>query len=252
MAKGLVLIIEDDEWISALLVKFLTGSGYECQVAVDAREGFQVATERLPDCIICDVMLPDIDGFWVARRVRGERSRLATTPFAFLTEVEDPELRLQGLSVGADVFISPPFRHEEVVAQVTALVGMAQRLRDRTGSASQAPLQQEASALRGDIAHISVPTLLAMLEMERRSGQLTVYYNEGETAVFDVSEGGLRATSLDGLECEPLDAMRAVVAWHQGQFAFQPGRAPPDGQVRHSLSGLLLEAMRLNDESQRS
>ena len=251
MAKGLVLIIENDEWISTLLVKFLSGAGYECQVACDAREGFKVATERLPDCIICDVMLPDIDGFWVARRVRGERSRLATTPFAFLTEVEDPELRLQGLSVGADVFISPPFRHEEVVAQVHALVGMAQRLGDRSGS-SQVPSQQEASAFRGDIAHISVPTLLTMLEMERRSGRLTVVPGEGVTAVFEVIEGGLEATSLDGAQCEPLDALRAVVTWREGQFAFQPGRAPVDGRAHHSLGGLLLEAMRLNDESQRS
>lgn len=245
-----MLIIENDEWISTLLVKFLSGAGYECHVAVDAREGFRVATERLPDCIICGVMLPDIDGFWVARRVRGERSRLATTPFAFLTAVEDPELRLQGLSVGADVFISPPFRHEEVVAQVNALVGMAQRLRE-TPSPSQAPPEGEGSALRGDIAHISVPTLLTMLEMERRSGQLTVVPHEGESAVFDVVEGGLETTRLSGVECSPIDALRAAVQWRQGQFAFQPRHLPRAGNERHSLSGLLLEAMRLNDEAQR-
>jgi two-component system, OmpR family, response regulator len=245
-----VLIIEKDEWISTLLVKFLSGAGYECQVATDAREGFKNATEQLPDCIICDVMLPDIDGFWVARRVRGERSRLASTPFAFLAEVEDPELRLQGLSVGADVFMSPPFRHEEVVAQVNALVGMAERLRDKHDSAHPAP--RGASALRGDIAQISVPTLLTMLEMERRTGELKVTPKNGSPAVLEIVDGELDGAKIAGLNCEPLEVMRSAIHWRSGEFSFQPGEPGGTNSSRRSLSGLLLEAMRLLDEDARS
>jgi two-component system OmpR family response regulator len=245
-----VLIIEKDEWISTLLVKFLSGAGYECQVATDARGGFKSATEQLPDCIICDVMLPDIDGFWVARRVRGERTRLATTPFAFLAEVEDPELRLQGLNVGADVFMSPPFRHEEVVAQVNALVGMAERLREKHETAH--PVSKGGSALRGDIGQISVPTLLTMLEMERRTGELKVTPKGGAAAVFEIVEGELAGAKLAGLDEDPLEVMKSAIPWRSGEFSFQPGRVGETHGPRRSLSGLLLETLRLMDEDSRS
>jgi two-component system OmpR family response regulator len=244
-----VLIIEKDEWISTLLVKFLSGAGYECQVATDAREGLRKATQQLPDCIICDVMLPDIDGFWVARRVRGERSRLATTPFAFLAEVEDPELRLQGLRLGADVFMSPPFRHEEVVAQVNALVGMAERLRDNHDSAHSAA--KDASALHGDIGQISVSTLLTMLEMERRTGELKVTPKGGAPAAFEIVKGELEGAKLDGLKRDPLELLRRAIHWRSGEFSFQPRELGQSQGTRKSLTGLLLEAMRLADEDSR-
>jgi two-component system, OmpR family, response regulator len=195
-------------------------------------------------------MLPDIDGFWVARLVRGERTRLATTPFAFLAEVEDPELRLQGLSVGADVFMSPPFRHEEVVAQVNALVGMAERLRDKHDSGH--PVSKGASALRGDIAQISVPTLLTMLEMERRTGELKVTPKSGAPAAFEVVEGELAGAKVAGVSQEPLEVMKSAINWRSGEFSFQPGRVGETHGARKSLSGLLLEALRLMDEEGRT
>jgi two-component system OmpR family response regulator len=129
VARGRVLIIEADEWESALLATFLGDAGYEVHVAAEAREGFDKVRELMPDCILCDVSLPDIDGFWVARRVRTESSRVATTPFLFLTEADDVEARLQGLHVGADLYLTKPLRNDEVVAQVGALIDMANRLR---------------------------------------------------------------------------------------------------------------------------
>jgi len=112
VAKGRILIIEQDEWESTLLAKFLGEAGYEVHVAGEARAGFEKVRELQPDCILCDVSLPDIDGFWVARRVRTEPSPVATAPFLFLTDAEDIESRLQGLNVGADLYLTRPFRND--------------------------------------------------------------------------------------------------------------------------------------------
>ena len=79
------MIIEQDEWESTLLAKFLGEAGYEVDVASEARAGFDMVRALQPDCILCDVSLHDIDGFWVARRVRTEPSLVATAPFLFLT-----------------------------------------------------------------------------------------------------------------------------------------------------------------------
>ena len=173
MARGRVLIIEQEEWEAALLTKFLSEAGYEVHVAGEARSGFDKVRELQPDCILCSVNLPDIDGFWVARRVRTEPTKVATTPFLFLTEADDAESRLQGLNVGADLYLTKPFRNEEVVAQVGALIDMANRLRrQREAFSSDGPASSVAgAAFTGDVAQMSVATVLTLLELERRSGR---------------------------------------------------------------------------------
>lgn len=246
-----MLIVEGDEWLSTLLVKFLGGEGFECEVAVEAREGLTKARANQPDCIICDVLLPDIDGFWVARRVRGERSRLASTPFAFLTKEDNPELRLQGLAFGADVFISPPFRHEEVVAQVTALIGMAERLRVRRDDGPGRAGEVAPAALSGDLAQLSVTTLLTMLEMERRTGRLTVSPPDGAGAEFEIVGGGLASARMGARALEPVSVMRHAVGWAKGSFSFDPTPKAVAAVRGAAIGPLLLEAMRLNDEAGR-
>ncbi len=252
MAKGRVLIIEDDEWVAALLAKFLRDDGYEVHQATGAQQGFKLAQELLPDCILCDVVLPDIDGFWVARKVRTEPSRLATTPFLFLTSAEDSASRLQGLNVGADVYITKPFRHEEVVAQVGALIDMAERLREQRDSFIDMPVSSRTSpALRGDIAQMSFATVLTLLEMERRTGRLKVRTDGPRTALFELSNGELVGSELDGATARPVDAIRDVLKWKEGRFWFRPANAIGPRESRTSVGMLLIEAMRLEDESQR-
>lgn len=247
-----MLIIEDDDWVAALLAKFLRDDGYEVHQASEAQDGFKQAQELCPDCILCDVVLPDIDGYWVARKVRTEPSRLATTPFLFLTSAEDSASRLQGLNVGADVYITKPFRHEEVVAQVGALIDMAERLRDQRDSFVDMPASSKTSpALRGDIAQMSFTTVLTLLEMERRTGRLKVRTDGPRTATFELSNGELVGSDIDDAATEPIVAMRDVLKWKQGRFWFRPTSDIVPRDSRTSVGMLLIEAMRLEDESQR-
>src|SRR4051812_15924091 len=108
MAKGRVLVIEDDEWVSRLLASCLEEHDFEVTIASAAKSGFAQACALEPDCIVCDVTLPDEDGYWVARRVRTEPSSVATTPFLFLTAMDDEQSRLEGFHVGADVYMTKP------------------------------------------------------------------------------------------------------------------------------------------------
>ena len=253
MAKGRVLIIEHDEWESTLLAKFLGEAGYEVHLAAEARAGFDLARELQPDCILCDVTLPDIDGFWVARRVRTESSSVATTPFLFLTNPEDTESRLQGLNVGADLYLMRPFRDEEVVAQVGALIEMANRLRKQQESfTSEGPASGPGAAFSGDLAQMSVATVLTLLDLERRSGHLKVRSDSGKIALLELEHGTLAAASLDDQPAEALSVLREALRWKKGSFTFRSMAvetlsAPP----RPSIGGLLIEAMRLEDEAHR-
>jgi two-component system, OmpR family, response regulator len=252
VAKGRILIIEADEWESALLAKFLGEAGYQVDVASEARAGFDKVRALQPDCILCDVKLPDIDGFWVARRVRTEPTLVATAPFLFLTDAEDSESRLQGLNVGADVYLTRPFRSEEVVAQVGALIDMASRLRkQREPFSSEGPISASGAAFQGDIAQMSVATVLTLLELERRSGHLKVRSEAGRVAMLELNEGSLSGATLDDQTQEPTSVLRETLRWKRGRFTFRSAEVASVGGARQTIGGLLIEAMRLEDESRR-
>ncbi len=246
------MIIEQDEWESTLLSKFLGEAGYEVHIASEARAGFDMVRTLQPDCILCDVSLPDIDGFWVARRVRTEPSPVATAPFLFLTNAEDTESRLQGLNVGADIYLTRPFHDEEVVAQVGALIDMANRLsKQRESFTSEGPISSPGAAFTGDIAQMSVATVLTLLELERRNGHLKVRSDTGQIAVLELQHGTLAGATLDDQPAEPTPVLRETLRWKKGSFTFRGAEASTQGGPRQTIGGLLIEAMRLEDEARR-
>jgi two-component system, OmpR family, response regulator len=255
VASGRVLIIEQEEWEATLLAKFLSEAGYEVHVEGEARSGFDKVRQLQPDCILCSVNLPDIDGFWVARRVRTEPTRVATTPFLFLTEADDSESRLQGLNVGADLYLTKPFRNDEVVAQVGALIDMANRLRKQRDSySSEGPASSAAgAAFQGDVGQMSVATVLTLLELERRGGQLKVRGEGGQVALLELIDGKFASGTLDQQPCNPTELLREVLRWKKGSFTFRGSQGPiaSDSGEQQKIGGLLLEAMRLEDESRR-
>jgi two-component system OmpR family response regulator len=248
VSKGRVLIIEHDEWESALLAKFLGEAGYEIHVASEARAGFEKVRELLPDCVLCNVDLPDVDGFWVARRVRSEPTKVASAPFVFLTDAEDMESRLQGLNVGADLYLTKPFHNEEVVAQVSALIEMANRLRNQRETSDGPSSATGNAAFQGDIAQMSVATVLTLLELEKRTGQLKIKTDTG-TAMLELDDGALASANMEGDKREPIGLLREALHWKKGSFIFRG--APVKPGIRQTITGLLLEAMRLEDESKR-
>jgi two-component system OmpR family response regulator len=254
VARGRVLIIESEEWEATLLAKFLGEAGYEVHVAGEARAGFDKVRELTPDCILCNVSLPDIDGFWVARRVRTEPTQVATTPFLFLTDEDDTESRLQGLNVGADLYLTKPFRNDEVVAQVGALIDMANRLRkQRESFSSEGPASSVVgAAFSGDVAQMSIATVLTLLELERRSGRLKVRGEADKVALLELTEGKFASGTLDDKPWNSTELLREVLRWKQGSFSFRGSQGVvSDSGEQQKIGGLLLEAMRLEDESRR-
>src|SRR5215210_19161 len=90
--------------------------------------GFRKACETIPDCIVLAPELPDIDGAWVARRVRTEPGAISKVPILFVGELTEPTVRTQTLNVGADVVLACPIADDDVSAQVGALRAMPHRL----------------------------------------------------------------------------------------------------------------------------
>jgi len=253
MTRGLVLMIEDDEWVSSLLSGAIRDAGYDVLICNTARAGLDTACDKEPDCIICDIDLPDHDGYWVARNVRTQPSRVAVTPFLFLSSLDDQEARLEGFHVGADAYMTKPFRVDEVVAQVAALVQMASRLRKRRDSLVSVPPSSpavETTAIQGDLSQMSIATVFTVLELERRTGLVEVVSKKRRVTV-EVASGWIVTGTIGGTKADAITLLRTILAWKVGRFSFTPqaDRSPPDGAL--PIGHLLLEAVRLEDESVR-
>ena len=120
-AASRVLVVEDDRKISDLLLNYLRVDGYEATAAYDGREAVQQISQRAPDAVILDWMLPGLDGIGVCKAVRA----FSDVPILMLTARVDELDRLLGLDTGADDYVCKPFGPREVVARVRALLRRA-------------------------------------------------------------------------------------------------------------------------------
>lgn len=121
-----VLVVEDEPALQETLAYNLKQSVYQVETAGDGRTAIDAARALRPDLIILDVMLPELDGFEVARLVRQEMS----SAILMLTARSDEIDRVVGLEVGADDYLTKPFSMRELLARVKALLRRTQMLRD--------------------------------------------------------------------------------------------------------------------------
>lgn len=114
--KGASILVVDDEANMRFIVSSaLRLAGYDVLQADSGRAALRQAEAGSPELIVLDVMLPDLDGFEVCRRLRSDRN---DTPVIFLTARDEPDDRLRGLTIGGDDYLTKPFSVEELVARV--------------------------------------------------------------------------------------------------------------------------------------
>jgi len=116
-----ILIVEDDDAISALLEYNLSKDGYEVVVAADGEEALTLVSERLPDIVVLDWMLPKVSGIEVCRRLR-QRTESRNVPIIMLTARGEESDRIRGLDTGADDYVVKPFTMSELSARIRAVL----------------------------------------------------------------------------------------------------------------------------------
>ncbi|MCI8638862.1 MAG: response regulator transcription factor [Coprococcus sp.] len=119
-----ILIIEDEESIAELEKDYLELSGFEVEVATDGYEGLHKALEEDYNLLILDLMLPQVDGFEICRKVRDEKN----TPIIMVSAKKDDIDKIRGLGLGADDYMTKPFSPSELVARVKAHLARYERL----------------------------------------------------------------------------------------------------------------------------
>ncbi|CDR14360.1 response regulator transcription factor [Streptomyces iranensis] len=119
-----LLVVEDEPTLRELLSASLRLAGFAVVAVATGEEALAAVRERRPDLIVLDVMLPDIDGFEVVHRLRGQHPLAAAghPPVLFLTARDAPEDRISGLRAGGDDYVTKPFNLEELILRIRAIL----------------------------------------------------------------------------------------------------------------------------------
>ena len=172
-----ILIVEDEKKIARFLELELTHEGYEVETAADGRTGLEKALQWKPDLMILDLMLPELSGIEVCRRLRHE----SDLPIIMLTAKDDVSDKVMGLDMGADDYMTKPFAIEELLARIR--VG----LKKRRYAAPDVPVTLTAGALRLDPGSYAVTWDGAPIALTKKEFDLLHYLmaHQGQAVTRD-------------------------------------------------------------------
>ena len=119
MEKLKILVVDDEPNIRDLLSASLRFAGHQVATAANGTDAISMITDTSPDLVLLDVMLPDISGFGVTKKIRGLG---IDTPILFLTARDDTEDKIAGLTVGGDDYVTKPFSLDEIMARISAII----------------------------------------------------------------------------------------------------------------------------------
>ena len=122
-----ILIIEDESRYAYILEKYYSNDGFEVKVAFDGLQGFNIFKEFLPDIVVLDIMLPGLDGYEVAKRIRQEHD----TPIIMMSALSEEQDILKGYTLQIDDYVTKPFRIPILIAKAKNLLERRRALREK-------------------------------------------------------------------------------------------------------------------------
>ena len=196
-----VLIVEDDNKILSFLKKGFKEHGFAVDYAKDGKEGLLLTEEQKYDCIVLDIMLPELNGYELVKKLRHKKNR---TPVIFLTAKDSVQDRVKGLELGGDDYMIKPFAFSELLARVRAILRRGKEQDVNTFQAGDLELDTvKRTAMRSGKKISLTPTEFTILQylLERKGEVVTKtmlsenvwgYFFDSYTNVIDVHMTNLR------------------------------------------------------------
>jgi DNA-binding response OmpR family regulator len=236
--KKAILVVEDDRKTSELITLYLARDGYTAVAAYSGRDAFDLAAQHQPLLAILDVMLPDLDGWEVCRRLRAT----SEIPILMLSSLGQAQDRIKGLKLGADDFVAKPFSPKELMARVDAILRRA-----RTGALPNRILRHHGLTVDRTKGKVSVdgqvvvltPSELKLLNafiaapgrVYAREELLSCLYPSGGVVIYrvvDVHVGKLRQK----IEVDPSNPRYIMTARGMGYYLNDAEHPPANDDVR--------------------
>ncbi|PLX93680.1 MAG: hypothetical protein C0621_06975 [Desulfuromonas sp.] len=230
-----LLIVDDDPTTHEILGEYLSRAGYQVEHAYNGRQGVEMVQAITPDVVLLDVQMPEMDGFQAMETLR--RSGEELTPVIFLTSLALSHLKVKGLELGAEDYITKPFNKAEILSRVKTVLRRTGRYRRISGS------------LNGRLNDISLPELLQTLELGRKTGRVTFPDMNGEITLV---EGRIVTANME--RHQGAEAVCRLFLLNRGGFSVDFSIANddvPQGEGR-SIQQVLMDTARQVDEIRRN
>ncbi|MBN2385275.1 response regulator [bacterium] len=239
MKSRKVLIVDDEQFILNLITELLEAYDYQVMTAKNGRAALELLSKELPDIIVSDIMMPEMDGFTFLQKLQ-ENSVTRHIPFLFLSAKSQVDDRVRGLQDGADDYICKPFDHDEFLARLEVRLNKKNNLLFAETT--------HTSEIKGDIAVFSLVDLIQMIKMRNLTGELKLDF-VNEKAILRFYEGKLSQIEYKGLP--PLKAFQFLMDRRQGHFSFYSSNEQYQDEIMLDTEHFLLEAMKQYDDYQR-
>ena len=212
-----ILVVDDDPNVQRLLQYTLKQEGYDVAIAADGAEGFRLWGEGNPSLILLDVMLPKLDGYQVAAKIRAEEGSSAHVPIIMLTAEREVEQKVRGLRAGADDYLIKPFHQAELLARMKSLLA---RFAPQEALVGRPPLGR-VLAFYGAKGGVGTTTIAinAAIALRRELGRKVVLvdgnFQFGDHRVF-LDLGLDRKSIVDAVSSQTIDAdlLKTVIVTH--------------------------------------
>ncbi len=233
-----ILFVDDDPKVRSIVVRALHRPQRTIEAALHGEDALARVAKNKPDLIITDVIMPRMNGWALVRHLRAAPAT-AFIPVIFMTGLDSTTDRIRGFRIGADDYITKPVDLDELELRVENVLHHARGTREALRGA----------ALAGDLSQFGLATPLTLLELERKTGVLTVE-RPPESAELAVKDGRIVQATLTqankqrtGVEC-----VCELLTWTTGRFAFAERHVEAGAGLEMSTTAILLEAARKMDE----
>lgn len=222
-----VLIVDDEPSIVTLLTFNLEKEGYQVTSATDGMEGYELALNHSFDFLILDVMLPNLDGIEITKKLRQEKIE---TPILVLTAKDDPIDRILGLEIGADDYLTKPFNPREVVARMKAIF---RRIEPRSAKNETEEPQEliTVGKIIADVNNYQVTVDGKAIVLTPKEFELLVYFMRRKERVID------RDTLLDRIWHFDFDGQSRIVDVHVSHLREKIEDDPKHPQYLQTVRG---------------
>jgi DNA-binding response OmpR family regulator len=191
-----ILIIEDEEAVRDNLVELLSLEGFEVKAVANGQLGVEIIQEYLPDLVICDIMMPKLDGYGVLAALR-ERPVTAVIPFIFLTAKATKDNFRQGMGMGADDYVTKPFTTDELLAAIQMRLAKKNIIHLNLMQNLMGNLQTNINVLSNSLGMVKEPvkTVSPALTQKTDDTNSNVFSQDGLSITF-----GERSVAVNGQE----------------------------------------------------
>ena len=231
MPGNLILIIDDDQTQHLILGNYLEKAGYKVIHAENGVQGLKTMEEQKPELILLDIQMPVMDGFKTLEAIR-KKSGFKDIPVLLLTSLDRDYLKIKGLELGADDYVTKPFNEAELMARVKAALRRAERNRPSEGG------------MEGNLSDIGLTDILQSLQLGSKTASIFLPGMDAEIFIQNGSVSGVRQGNFKGYQ-----ALARIFLLEKGPFSVRFNEIPKDlSEDSRPLMSVLMSVLADVDE----